>query len=129
MQVYRETERFPKIETYGLSAQLRRASVSVVSNIAEGQGRLTRGEFAHFLGLARGSLLEVDAQIAIAIDLGYLTAETFEKLDRQIYQILGLLNRLMSQCDRLSRDQREVNAKGFLALPSKLCPDFETLKL
>jgi len=94
VQVYRETERFPKIETNGLSAQLRRASVSVVSNIAEGQGRLTRGEFAHFLGLARGSLLEVDAQIAIAIDLGYLTAETFEKLDRQIYQILGLLNRL-----------------------------------
>jgi four helix bundle protein len=94
VQVYRETERFPKIETYGLSAQLRRASVSVVSNIAEGQGRLTRGR-AHFLGLARGSLLEVDAQLPIAIDLGYLTAETFEKLDRQIYQILGLLNRLI----------------------------------
>jgi len=52
VQVYRETERFPKIETYGLSAQLRRASVSVVSNIAEGQGRLTRGvrTFSGLLG-------------------------------------------------------------------------------
>jgi four helix bundle protein len=95
VRLYCETESFPKTETYGLSSQLRRASVSVVSNIAEGQGRLTRGEFLHFLGQARGSLLEVDAQMAIALDLGYVRKETFAEIDDQIYQVLGLLNRLI----------------------------------
>jgi four helix bundle protein len=95
VRLYRETESFPKTETYGLSSQLRRASVSVVSNIAEGQGRLTKGEFLHFLGQARGSLLEVDAQMAIALDLGYVQEGTFTEIDHEIYQVLGLLNRLI----------------------------------
>ena len=95
VRLYRETESFPKTETYGLSSQLRRASVSVVSNIAEGQGRLTRGEFLHFLGQARGSLLEVDAQMAMALDLGYVRENRFVEIDREIYQVLGLLNRLI----------------------------------
>src|SRR5882672_8884750 len=79
VRLYRETESFPKSETYGLSSQLRRASVSVASNIAEGQGRLTRGEFQHFLGMARGSLLEVDTQLAIALDPGMHAAEEFPR--------------------------------------------------
>ena len=95
VRLYRETESFPKSETYGLSSQLRRASVSVASNIAEGQGRRTRGEFQHFLGMARGSLLEADTQLAIAFDLGYLQAEALEQLAFEIYQVLGLLNRLI----------------------------------
>ncbi len=95
VRLYRETESFPKSETYGLSSQLRRASVSVASNIAEGQGRLTRGEFQHFLGMARGSLLEVDTQLAIALDLGYMQPHSFEEVDCEIYQVLGLLNRLI----------------------------------
>lgn len=56
--LYRATESFPETEIYGLTSQLRGAAVSVPSNIAEGQGRLTRGEFCHFLGRALGSLLE-----------------------------------------------------------------------
>ena len=60
VQIYHATEQFPKAETYGLTSQIRRAAVSVASNIAEGQGRLTPGEFLHFLGQARGSLLELD---------------------------------------------------------------------
>jgi four helix bundle protein len=95
VQVYRSTEQFPKAETYGLTSQIRRAAVSVASNIAEGQGRLTVGEFLHFLGQARGSLLELDAQLAIAVELKYLDPDHYQELDREIYQVLGLLNRLI----------------------------------
>jgi four helix bundle protein len=93
--VYRATEQFPKHDLYGLTAQIRRAAVSVVSNIAEGQGRLTQAEFRHFLGQARGSLLELDTQISIAKDLNYLQDENHGVLDEQIYAVLGLLNRLL----------------------------------
>ncbi len=95
VQVYQATEQFPKAETYGLTSQIRRAAVSVASNIAEGQGRLTSGEFLHFLGQARGSLLELDTQLAIALDLNYLRADKYELLDHETYQVLGLLNRLI----------------------------------
>jgi four helix bundle protein len=89
------TEQFPRAETYGLTSQIRRAAVSVASNIAEGQGRLTLGEFLHFLGQARGSLLELDTQLAISLDLNYLKSEQYEILDHEAYQVLGLLNRLI----------------------------------
>jgi four helix bundle protein len=58
--IYSATRSFPREEMFGLTSQLRRASVSIASNIAEGQGRLTTGEFMHFLGMARGSALEVE---------------------------------------------------------------------
>jgi four helix bundle protein len=80
---------------YGLTSQLRRAAVSVPSNIAEGQGRLTSGEFRQFLGHSRGSLLEVDTQLAIAFDLGYLEKQKYEALEQETYQVLGLINRLL----------------------------------
>jgi four helix bundle protein len=95
VEVYKATESLPKSETYGLTSQLRRAAVSVVSNIAEGQGRLTSGEFQQFLGHSRGSLLELDTQLAIANDLGYLTPTQFHSLEQSAYQVLGLINRLL----------------------------------
>ncbi len=96
VQVYRETEHFPRSETYGLRGQLRRAAVSVASNIAEGQGRLTRGEFRQFLGLARGSLLELDTQIAIALGLFYIDAAQHDALQQASYEVLGLSDRLLA---------------------------------
>ncbi len=68
--VCRLTESFPKQEMYGLSSQLQRAAVSVASNIAEGGGRLTNGEFRQFLGMAQGSNFEVQTQLFIARELG-----------------------------------------------------------
>jgi four helix bundle protein len=64
--VYRMTQDFPREEQYGLTSQIRRAAVSVASNIAEGQGRLSAGEFRQFLGIARGSNFEVQTQLEIA---------------------------------------------------------------
>lgn len=95
VHVHRATEKFPRSELYGLTSQIRRSAISVSSNIAEGQGRLTTGEFLHFLGQARGSLLELDSQLAIACDLQYLEQEIYRGLDHEEYQVLGLLNRLI----------------------------------
>ncbi|HEY1657173.1 MAG TPA: four helix bundle protein [Candidatus Sulfotelmatobacter sp.] len=99
-RIYRVTEQFPRDEIYGLTSQTRRAAVSVASNIAEGQGRITTGEFVHFLGQARGSLLELDTQLAIAADLTYLNLREYEALDKELYQILGLLNRPIESLPR-----------------------------
>ena len=107
VQTYKATANFPKAEIYGLTSQLRRASVSVASNIAEGQGRLTPGEFRHFLGQARGSLLEAETQLALALELGFLDQETHETLDRESYQVLGLLDRLIN-----SLRQKPPTARG-----------------
>ena len=70
--IYEATQSFPRQETYGLTSQIRRSAVSVASNIAEGQGRLSRREFHHFLGVARGSLIEMETQMVIAENLGFL---------------------------------------------------------
>jgi four helix bundle protein len=93
--LYQATETFPKSEIYGLTSQLRRAGVSVVSNIAKGQGRLTKGEFRHFLGQSRGSVLEFETQLDIAFELDYLNAAYHEISLRRAYEVLGLLNRLL----------------------------------
>ena len=68
--IYRATTGFPKEELFGLTSQIRRAGVSVASNIAEGYGRSSRGEYKQFLGMARGSNLEVQTQLFIATELG-----------------------------------------------------------
>jgi four helix bundle protein len=71
-EIYGATRRFPREECYGLTNQLRRAAVSVPSNIAEGQARFSQKEFHHFLSQARGSLVEIETQLLIAKDLEYL---------------------------------------------------------
>ena len=86
----------PKSELYGLTSQIRRAAISVISNIAEGQGRITKGEFQHFLGQARGSLLELETQLELSVDLGYITPKDFRKLVPELSEVGRLLNGLIA---------------------------------
>jgi len=74
------TRKLPKEETYGLVAQMRGAAVSVAANIAEGRGRNSLGEFRQFLGVARGSLAELETEITIADRVGYLTSAMSKEL-------------------------------------------------
>ena len=95
VQVYKVTEQFPKHELYGLSQQLRRAAVSIASNISEGAGRQTNKEFVQFLYCALGSATEVETQIELAHMLEYLTNEQFQSIiemrDRVGKMIYGLI--------------------------------------
>jgi four helix bundle protein len=96
--IYQVSASFPKDEVYGLTSQLRRAAVSVPSNIAEGQGRHGRAEFRHFLRQASGSLMELETQIIIAERLCYVSSETASRLlcsSAELGKILnGLINSL-----------------------------------
>jgi four helix bundle protein len=93
--VYRLTREFPREETYGLTIQLRRAAVSIASNIAEGKGRSSDKELLHFLSNAKGSLFEVETQVMIAASLGYLTDSQSEELLSRTAEVGRLLNGLM----------------------------------
>jgi len=96
VDVYQATENFPRHELYGLTSQLRRAACSVVSNIAEGQGRLTYGEWRQSLSNARGSLYEVQAQVVVAKRLSFLPASVGDHLRSRIRStaraLTGLIN-------------------------------------
>ena len=93
--IYHVTKSFPDDERFGLTSQLRRASVSVPSNIAEGQGRLTPGEFKQFLGHARGSVFEVETQIQLAAELGYVAQPESARLIEQTSEVSRMLNGLI----------------------------------
>jgi four helix bundle protein len=94
--IYRATANFPKDELFGLTSQVRRAAASIPSNIAEGQGRLSDKEFRFFLGQARGSLMEVETQIQIANNLGYLRPEPANEILKSCAEIGRILNGLLS---------------------------------
>lgn len=98
-EVYKDTRNFPKEEMYGLTSQMRRAAVSVPSNIAEGQGRRGSGEFKHFLRMSLGSLMELETQIMIAERLHYLEPAPAKsmlhddaELGRVLNGLIGSLN-------------------------------------
>ena len=93
--IYKSTQHFPKTEMYGLVTQLRRAAVSVSSNIAEGQGRTTKKDFHRFLGQARGSLLEIETQLIVSANLGYIAADERKTLMAEAAAVKAMLNGLM----------------------------------
>jgi four helix bundle protein len=91
LAVYENTARFPGDERFGLTIQLRRATVSIPSNIAEGCGRTGDRELAHFLSLAAGSACEVEYQILLARDLAYISTEQHRQLDEQVNEVKRML--------------------------------------
>jgi four helix bundle protein len=90
--VYGATGSFPKQEIFGLTNQLRRASVSIPSNIAEGKSRSSSGELLHFLGIARGSTLEVQTQLELALRLGFGSREELQSAKDLAMEISRILN-------------------------------------
>ena len=95
-KIYKITADFPEKERYGLQGQLRRASVSISSNIAEGSGRYNKKDFAQFLRIARGSLYECIPLIEIALRTGYINKETSEGLLASGNELAKMLNGLIS---------------------------------
>jgi four helix bundle protein len=93
--VYTETNAFPKSELYGLTSQMRRSAVSVPSNIAEGHGRLTDRGLNVFLAQARGSIFELETQVQLAADIGYMNAVNATKLMSNCNEVARILNGLI----------------------------------
>jgi four helix bundle protein len=93
--IYRITKSFPSDELFGITSQLRRAIVSVPSNIAEGQGRAHHKEFIHFLSIALGSLAEVDTLLIIAGKLGFINQSQLQEIENKILSIRKSLQKLI----------------------------------
>lgn len=102
--IYQVTEQFPKSESFGLTSQMRRAVVSVPSNIAEGAARTSPKEFAQFLNIAGGSLSELDTQLEIARNLAYISEEIKQSMDSKIDSIsrklAGLIRKVKGTVNR-----------------------------
>jgi four helix bundle protein len=101
VDVYKATEKFPADEKFGLTSQIRRASVSIPANIAEGAGRKSNKEFLNFLSIAQGSASEVSTEILIAYRLEYIESEAFTELNNELdnigRMITGLANHLKNK--------------------------------
>jgi four helix bundle protein len=102
---YQASEAFPNEEIYGLTAQLRRAAVSVPSNIAEGKGRRGNNEFANFLSIASGSLAELITQIEIARRLDYLSDEVTAALHERAEEVSKMLSGLYTSLKQRRKDR------------------------
>jgi len=94
--IYMLTEAFPSKEVFGLTVQLRRAAISVSSNIAEGQARHSNADFKHFLHIARGSSAEIESQLILAVELGYITKAQQLEACESLHEIQKMLNGLIS---------------------------------
>jgi four helix bundle protein len=95
--VYRLTRMFPKDEMYGLTSQIRRSAVSVPSNIAEGQGRLSTGEFRQFLGIARGSNFELQTQLEIARTLEFGSSELINEAEGLSHEVGKMIHAIIEK--------------------------------
>lgn len=95
LEIYSVTKDFPREEMFGLAAQMRRAAISIDSNLAEGGARRTSGEYVNFIGNARGSAAELKYQVSFSCDLGYLNTKTANEITEELRQIIFMLSSLM----------------------------------
>jgi four helix bundle protein len=95
-QIYKTTSSFPDSEKFGLTNQLRRASVSVPSNIAEGCSRSSNKDFSRFLEISIGSIYEIETQLLIAFDLGYIDQEKLDELCTDLNKIIKMISKFRS---------------------------------
>jgi len=100
LEIYKATGEFPKNELYGITAQIRRAAVSVPSNVAEGYGRKTTKEYIQFLYIAYGSICELETQILLSGDLGYIEAGKLKKIQDGIGEVERMLKALINSLER-----------------------------
>jgi len=110
-EIYKVTQSFPRREDYGITSQIRRCAVSIPSNIAEGYGRHSRNEYIRFLQIALGSLFELQTQLEITANLGYLKKEEFDVLyesTREVERMLSvLIKRLTEGSGKGAEGQRD----------------------
>src|SRR5271166_6248451 len=111
LQVYQITERFPRTEMFGLTSQLRRASSSIAINLAEGCGR-TQLEFARFVQIAFGSASEVEYELLLAHDLGFISDDGYERLKSGVVEIKRMLNSLLRTIQTDARGSQAVSAQA-----------------
>ena len=104
--VYTLTSRFPSEERFGLTSQMRRAAISIPSNIAEGAARKGKKEFGNFLSMAQGSLSELDTQVELAISLSYLNRNELDSLEDRMLKIDKMLTGLIRSLAKGNRDSR-----------------------
>ena len=95
-KVYKEAENFPDYEKFGLISQIRRSSVSIPANIAEGFGRRSKKEFRRFLNISMGSLFEIQTELEVSYNLGFLDKETFQNLYEDTHEIERMISSFIS---------------------------------
>ena len=100
-EIYKATEQFPKKEEFGFTSQIRRSAISIPSNIAEGVGRSTSKDTIRFLFIARGSVYELETQLYLSEDLGYISADSLKNLIDQIKSNKKLLNGFINYYKKL----------------------------
>lgn len=99
-EIYKLTEIFPEIEKFGLTNQIRRAAVSIPSNISEGSSRRSKGEFIRFINIASGSIAEIETQLLIAINLGYIKVEDIHFINKELDEIGKMLFSLQNSLSK-----------------------------
>jgi four helix bundle protein len=112
--IYGETKKFPKEEIYGLTSQMRRASVSIGANIAEGCGRRSDGEFVGFLQIARGSASELEQHLLLARDLEIMSDHQHKILESQVLEVQRMMSSLVNSIEETSgrRTKGRVEQSG-----------------
>lgn len=110
LEIYKFTMNFPKEELYGITSQLRRATISIPNNIAEGCGRKSKKELLHFLNIAMGSASEAEYLILLSNDLNFL-GNNYNTLQESLVEIRKMLNAFMSTIESDLRSKTELTAK------------------